>query len=57
MALGNASASALIVEALSDKSNHPSELVREHVQWALQSQLAKKAVLPEPKQNSEKMIL
>ena len=57
VALGNASASALIVEALSDKSNHPSELVREHVQWALQSQLAKKAVLPEPKQNSEKMIL
>ena len=35
VALGNAPTSALIVEKLKDMLKHPSELVREHVQWAL----------------------
>ena len=35
VALGNARSSVSIVEALQDKLNHPSTLVREHVQWAL----------------------
>lgn len=35
VALGNAPASKSITQALHDKLNHPSELVREHVQWAL----------------------
>jgi len=41
VALGNASASALIVGALNEKLKHPSELVREHVQMALERQLIK----------------
>ncbi|MCI0504904.1 MAG: tRNA epoxyqueuosine(34) reductase QueG [Gammaproteobacteria bacterium] len=36
VALGNAPASGAIVTALQDKLRHPSKLVREHVQWALQ---------------------
>ena len=36
VALGNAPTSQLIVNALKDKSGHSSELVREHVAWALQ---------------------
>lgn len=35
VALGNAETSAEIISALRDKQNHPSELVREHVSWAL----------------------
>ncbi|MBS0590608.1 MAG: tRNA epoxyqueuosine(34) reductase QueG [Proteobacteria bacterium] len=35
VALGNAPHSAAIVAALSTRSEHASELVREHVQWAL----------------------
>lgn len=35
VALGNAPASPLIIEALKEKLNHPSELVKEHVEWAL----------------------
>jgi epoxyqueuosine reductase len=36
VALGNAPTSADVVEALQARVSHPSELVREHVQWALQ---------------------
>ena len=35
VALGNAPASPAVVSALSSRRNHPSELVREHVAWAL----------------------
>ena len=37
--LGNAPASAVIVAALQARLTHPSELVREHVEWALTRQL------------------
>jgi len=39
VALGNAPLSALIIEALKTRLNHPSEMVREHVQWALAQHL------------------
>lgn len=35
VALGNAPKSEMIVNALKTKLHHPSELVREHVEWAL----------------------
>ena len=35
VALGNATSSAQILEALHSRADHPSPLVREHVQWAL----------------------
>ncbi len=35
VALGNAVSSAAIVEALESRRDHPSSLVREHVNWAL----------------------
>jgi len=35
VALGNASPSPAVVAALEDRLEHPSELVREHVRWAL----------------------
>ena len=35
VALGNAPASPAVVSALSSRRDHPSELVREHVAWAL----------------------
>jgi epoxyqueuosine reductase len=35
VALGNASTSAAIIEALSARADHQSQLVREHVRWAL----------------------
>jgi epoxyqueuosine reductase len=38
VALGNARASALIIEKLQNKLKHPSELVQEHVHWALTRQ-------------------
>lgn len=34
--LGNASTSDKVLSALHSRSDHPSEMVREHVQWALQ---------------------
>tara|TARA_Y100001956_G_C4043985_1_gene151896 strand:- start:383 stop:751 length:369 start_codon:yes stop_codon:yes gene_type:complete len=34
--LGNAPTSAAVVDALKTRAQHESELVREHVQWALQ---------------------
>lgn len=36
VALGNAPTSAEILTALKERQDHPSELVREHVMWALQ---------------------
>ena len=42
VALGNAPYRPQIVEALSARGQHPSQLVREHVAWAL-AQQAKKA--------------
>lgn len=38
VALGNASYDAAIIQALQNKLNHPSALVREHVEWALAEQ-------------------
>lgn len=38
VALGNAPKSAAIVAALQNRADHPSELVREHVKWALVQQ-------------------
>jgi epoxyqueuosine reductase len=38
VALGNAPASDAIVQALAGRKDHESELVREHVQWALTQQ-------------------
>ncbi len=35
VALGNAPTSPAVIEALREKSDHPSPLVREHVAWAL----------------------
>jgi epoxyqueuosine reductase len=34
--LGNAPSTIPVIEALKQRADHPSELVREHVQWALQ---------------------
>lgn len=36
VALGNAPATATTLQALEERANHPSALVREHVQWALE---------------------
>ncbi|NOT11041.1 MAG: tRNA epoxyqueuosine(34) reductase QueG [Methylococcaceae bacterium] len=41
VALGNAPYSARIVEALTAKLSHSSDLVKEHIQWALVQQLAR----------------
>ncbi|HEY3644009.1 MAG TPA: 4Fe-4S double cluster binding domain-containing protein, partial [Gammaproteobacteria bacterium] len=38
--LGNAPTSAEVVTALKSRESHPSELVREHVQWALEQHRA-----------------
>ncbi len=35
VALGNAPAGPAVLEALTSRASHPSDLVREHVQWAL----------------------
>ena len=35
VALGNAPTSAVVIAALQERAEHPSELVREHVHWAL----------------------
>ncbi len=40
VALGNAPLSPQVIEALTDKLKYPSDLVREHVQWALTRQLS-----------------
>ena len=36
VALGNASSTTDVLHALKEKLNHPSELVREHTEWALE---------------------
>lgn len=41
VALGNAPASIIIIEALKTKLNHDSDLIKHHVSWALSQQLAK----------------
>lgn len=41
VALGNAPYSSEIIEALKSKLDYPSELVKEHVRWALDRQLKK----------------
>ena len=41
VALGNALRSATVIAALQSRAAHPSELVREHVGWALARQLSK----------------
>jgi epoxyqueuosine reductase len=43
VALGNAAADERIIAALRGRANHESELVREHVAWALQRQEVKMA--------------
>jgi len=43
VALGNATATPHIIDALKSMLNHHSALVREHVQWALDRQLEKSA--------------
>ena len=43
IALGNAPASQGVVEALQSRAAYPSELVREHVSWALDEQAARAA--------------
>lgn len=42
VALGNAPTSAATVEALQSRRQHPSALVREHVEWALTQHLEKR---------------
>lgn len=44
VALGNAPSSPEIITALQHRLNHDSELVREHVQWALSQHAARKIV-------------
>lgn len=41
VALGNAEPNQAIVDALTARLNHPSDLVREHVEWALDQQQQK----------------
>ena len=41
IALGNAPHSDAVIEALRSRASHPSEVVREHVAWALAEQAAK----------------
>ncbi|HQW75986.1 MAG: tRNA epoxyqueuosine(34) reductase QueG [Dokdonella sp.] len=43
VALGNASGSEATIRALQERQDHPSELVREHIQWALAEQAGKRA--------------
>ncbi len=40
VALGNAPHTTEVINALKEKQNHPSELVREHVEWALEQHSA-----------------
>jgi len=35
VALGNAPTTPAVIDALKSRADHPSELVREHVRWAL----------------------
>jgi len=40
VALGNAPGTQAVIEALQSRQNHPSEMVAEHVQWALAQHVA-----------------
>jgi epoxyqueuosine reductase len=42
VALGNADTTPAVIAALESRRQHPSELVREHVQWALQQHQTKR---------------
>lgn len=44
VALGNAPFQENIIQALSEKLNHPSSLVREHVEWAIEEQEKRSAL-------------
>jgi epoxyqueuosine reductase len=48
IALGNAPSSSAVVAALQTKIQHPSALVREHVQWALAQHVARAAAVSAP---------
>jgi epoxyqueuosine reductase len=43
VALGNAATDPTIVDALRQRSEHPSALVREHVHWALSRHAERRA--------------
>ncbi len=43
VALGNAPANAIIISALRSRLDHPSEMLREHIDWALRQQSQKLA--------------
>lgn len=47
IALGNAAGSRAVIEALRRRSSHSSELVREHVRWALERQAGRQGPLPQ----------
>lgn len=49
VALGNAPASQAVIDQLLKKRNDPSELVKEHVLWALNAQTKKQAPAPTKK--------
>ena len=40
IALGNAASSLQVINALKEKQQHPSELLQEHVTWALNQHLS-----------------
>ena len=46
VALGNAPYSETVIEALSNTRDHPSPLVREHVNWAMEMQVSKRPGKP-----------
>ena len=48
IALGNAPSSSAVVAALQAKIQHPSALVREHVQWALAQHVTRAAAVSAP---------
>ena len=47
IALGNAARSRAVIEALRRRSSHSSELVREHVRWALERQAGYQGPVPQ----------
>ncbi len=46
VAMGNAPAADEVIDALAARAEHPSSLVREHVQWALREQGRKRPSMP-----------
>jgi len=53
VALGNGPADDAAVAALSARLQHPSEMVREHINWALQRLRAASQQLPEDRESAE----